>query len=54
MDFVMYLLNETNVLVSPGVIFEAADYVRISYSNSLQNLEIAMDRMEKALALLTD
>jgi aspartate aminotransferase len=53
-DLTMYLLNETNVLVSPGVIFKAPDYVRISYSNSLENLEIAMDRMEKALSLLTD
>jgi aspartate aminotransferase len=54
MDFAMYLLNETNVLMSPGEIFKAPDYVRISYSNSLHNLEIAMDRMENALCLLTD
>jgi len=54
MDFAMYLLNETNVLMSPGVIFQAPNYVRISYSNSLDNLKIAMDRMERALCLLTD
>jgi aspartate aminotransferase len=53
-DLTMYLLNETNVLMSPGVIFKAPDYVRISYSNSMENLEIAMDRMEKALCLLTN
>lgn len=54
MDFTMYLLNETNVLMSPGAIFKAPDYVRISYSNSLENLEIAMDKMEKALYLLAN
>lgn len=52
MDFAMYILDETNVLLSPGIIFMAPDHVRISYSNSLENLEIAMNRMEKALNLL--
>lgn len=52
MDFATYILNETNVLMSPGIIFMAPDYVRISYSNSLENLELAMNRLEKALNLL--
>lgn len=54
MELAMYLLNETNILLSPGVLFKAPDYVRISYSNSMVNLMTAMDKMEKALSLLTD
>ncbi|BBB90267.1 MAG TPA: pyridoxal phosphate-dependent aminotransferase [Methylomusa anaerophila] len=51
-DFVMYILHETSVLLTPGVVFQAPAYVRIAYANSMTNLETAMDRLETALYLL--
>ncbi|HWR40677.1 MAG TPA: pyridoxal phosphate-dependent aminotransferase [Patescibacteria group bacterium] len=51
-DLVMYLLNEANILLTPGAVFQAPNYVRISYSNSMANLELAMDKLENALMAL--
>ncbi|MDR1731600.1 MAG: pyridoxal phosphate-dependent aminotransferase [Synergistaceae bacterium] len=51
-DFCKYLLEEALVSVVPGVAFEAPDNVRISYSNSMKNLEEGMRRIEGALAKL--
>ncbi len=47
-----FLLDEANIAVVPGVAFEAPNNIRISYSNSIENIEKGMDNMEKALNLL--
>lgn len=47
-----FLLEEANIAVIPGAAFEALDNIRISYSNSLENIEKGMDRMENALKKL--
>ena len=49
-DFCKYLLEESLVSLVPGVAFEAPDKVRISYSNSMGNLQKSMDRIEAALS----
>jgi aspartate aminotransferase len=51
-DFCKYLLEESLVSVVPGVSFEAPDNVRVSYSNSMENLKKSMDRIEAALSKL--
>jgi aspartate/methionine/tyrosine aminotransferase len=49
-----YLLDEAKVAVVPGPVFGdyAKDYIRLSYANSYENLEIAMDNMSNALKKL--
>lgn len=49
-----YLLEEAGVAVLPGTAFGefGEGYIRISFSNSLENLALAMDRMEDALRKL--
>ena len=49
-----YLLEEAGVAVLPGTAFGefGEGYIRISFSNSLENLALAMDRMEEALRKL--
>ncbi len=47
-----YLLEEAHIAVVPGAAFEAPENIRISYSNSLENIAMGMDRMENALAKL--
>ncbi len=42
-----YLINEAEVAVVPGSAFGLAGYARISYATSMENLEKAMDRIEK-------
>ena len=51
-DLCNYLLEEANIAIVPGAAFEAPDNVRISYSNSIENIIEGMDRMEKALMKL--
>ncbi|MBP2638782.1 MAG: aspartate aminotransferase [Firmicutes bacterium] len=51
-DFVMFILDQANVLLTPGEVFQAPNYVRLSYSNSMVNLERAMDKLDNALELL--
>jgi aminotransferase len=50
-----YLLDEAKIAVVPGTVLGdfGADYVRISYANSYENLETAMDRMRAALQKIT-
>lgn len=48
-DFANYLLDEARVAVVPGDAFRAPDCIRVSYSNSYENLEIALERVRKAL-----
>jgi len=49
-----YLLDEAKIAVVPGPVFGdyAKDYIRLSYANSYENLEIAMDNMNAALKKL--
>lgn len=51
-DLCNFLLDQARISVVPGAAFEAPDNVRISYSNSLENIKEGMERMERALALL--
>lgn len=51
-DFANLLLNEKLVALVPGEAFYAPGKVRISYSNSLENLKKAMDRIEEFVAEL--
>ena len=50
-----YLLDEANIAVVPGTTLGdfGAGYIRISYANSYENLEIAMERMSAALQKIT-
>jgi aspartate/methionine/tyrosine aminotransferase len=49
-----YLLEEAGVAVLPGTAFgrNGEGYLRLSYANSLQNIEVALERMAEALARL--
>ncbi len=51
-DMANYLLEESKIAVVPGLAFEAPDNIRISYSNSIENIEEGMNRMEEALKKL--
>jgi len=53
MDLCIYLLEEGHIATVPGSAFGADGCVRISYANSDENLEKAMDRLKKALAALS-
>ena len=47
-----FLLAEARIALVPGGAFEAPDNLRISYSNSMENLIEGMDRLETALKKL--
>jgi len=51
-DFCSYMLEEAHLAIVPGAAFEAPKTVRISYSNSIENIKEGMDNMERALAKL--
>lgn len=53
MDLCEYLLDEALVAVVPGEAFHMPGKIRVSYSNSMENLEKALDRIESALAALS-
>lgn len=48
-----YLLDEAGVALVPGNAFEAPKAIRFSYSNSMEKLAEAMDRIEEALGKLS-
>jgi len=52
MDLCIYLLEVGHIATVPGSAFGADGCVRISYANSDENLEKAMQRLKKALAAL--
>lgn len=52
LDVADFLLDKAHIAVVPGAAFEAPDNLRISYSNSLDNIMEGMDRMEEALKSL--
>jgi aspartate aminotransferase len=49
-----YLLQEVNVAVLPGTAFGAGGegYLRLCYANSLENIQVALERISGALAKL--
>lgn len=47
-----FLLTNAEVAVIPGSAFGTPGYIRISYATSMKNLETAVERIKKALALL--
>lgn len=51
-DLCQYLLDEALISTVPGEAYNVPGKIRISYSNSMENLEKAMDRLEQALAAL--
>ncbi len=52
MDMCDYLLEESRIAVVTGAAFLAPDNIRISYSNSIENIKEGVDRMEEALKKL--
>ena len=52
--FCQLMLNKHFVTMTPGHVFgdNCEGFVRISYANSMENLEIAMKRMNEALETL--
>jgi aspartate aminotransferase len=53
MDLCIYLLEVGHIATVPGSAFGADGCVRISYANSDENLEKAMQRLKNALAALS-
>lgn len=51
-DLCQYLLDEALISTVPGEAYNVPGKIRISYSNSMENLKEALDRMEKALSAL--
>ncbi len=51
-DFATYILEKAGVAIVPGEAFGAPDNIRISYANSMENLEKAMAGMKAALSEL--
>jgi aspartate aminotransferase len=51
-DLSMYLLNKAQVSLVSGTGFGAENYIRISFAASMENIDIATDRIGAALALL--
>ncbi|GAA3716308.1 aminotransferase class I/II-fold pyridoxal phosphate-dependent enzyme [Salinicoccus jeotgali] len=54
LEFATRLLEEEHVAVVPGSTFsnEGAGFIRVSYANSMANLEEGMERMERFMATL--
>ncbi|MCF7796367.1 MAG: pyridoxal phosphate-dependent aminotransferase [Lentisphaeria bacterium] len=53
LDLAAYLIDEAAVASIPGAAFGADDYLRISYANSMEEIEAGVQRIENALAKLT-
>ncbi|MFB3886115.1 MAG: pyridoxal phosphate-dependent aminotransferase [Thermodesulfobacteriota bacterium] len=51
MELTQYLIEEAKIGVVPGTVFGeyGKEFIRISYANSYENLETAMERMKKAM-----
>ncbi|BAI61913.1 putative aspartate aminotransferase [Methanocella paludicola SANAE] len=49
LSFSRDILEKAGVAVTPGLDFGAEGYLRFSYSNSLENIEEGMDRLDKYL-----
>ncbi|QMU56703.1 MAG: aminotransferase class I/II-fold pyridoxal phosphate-dependent enzyme [Candidatus Mycalebacterium zealandia] len=53
LDFTDFLLSQAKVAVVPGIEFGMENHIRISYATSMENIEEGMNRVEKALSLLS-
>ena len=51
-DFAMYLLYEAKIAVVPGSAFGAEGFLRLSYATSMEKLEDAVERINKAMEKL--
>ena len=51
-DLCMYLLNTAHVSTVTGTAFGDGDCIRLSFANSMSNIEKAMERVTKALSAL--
>lgn len=51
-DLVMYLLNKAHVSTVSGTAFGDDDCIRISFANSMENIEKGFLRIKEALAKL--
>ena len=51
-DLCTYLLEEGKVALVPGEAFYAPYHLRVSYANSMDNLQRGMDRIATALGKL--
>ena len=51
-DLAMYLLNKAHVSTVTGAAFGEPDCIRLSFANSIPNIEKAMQRIKEALAAL--
>lgn len=51
-DIAAYLLEAAHIAVVPGDAFRAPDCIRLSYSNSMENIERGMKQMRQALERL--
>ena len=51
MELTQYLIEKAKIAVVPGNVFGefGNEFIRISYANSYENLEVAMERMKGAL-----
>jgi aspartate/methionine/tyrosine aminotransferase len=51
MEITQYLIEKAKIAVVPGSVFGefGGDFIRISYANSYENLEMAMEKMKAAL-----
>ncbi len=50
-DFAAYLLEEVGLALVPGTAFGSPGHVRISYAASMETLQAALDRLEKAATI---
>ena len=50
--FCAYILDETQVVLVPGLAFGADDFVRISYATSMENIKTGLGRIKLALEKL--
>lgn len=53
MEFAEFLLNEAELAVIPGSAFGAPGHIRICYTTSMENLQEAVARIQKAVAKLS-
>ena len=51
-DLAMHLLKEAKIAVVPGSAFGSEGHLRVSYANSMENLERAVERITKAVEKL--
>jgi len=52
LEFTEYLINEAKIALVPGSAFGTPNHLRLSFATSMENLEKALDRLEKAVISL--